>query len=776
MIQILGLRSFVDSNGAERKYDTFLDKKWRAKSALDLFTNLEKYIEPIPQEERYNLYYTAAHCEEAKGRLFVSQEMIPFDLDGIDCDRLPDYVHIISGVLNVPKNKLGVVATGNGLHVLLHLTVPFIDKDFFDRYRAAYKLLCTRMNKRIEEAGLLQPPKGALDTSVFSAARILRLPNTLNIKKDKGEKRSALLNIGEPVHWEFSKLLGYEEPDYDQCVSPLLLPSLPPPDTDAVLRDCSFIAHCRDNQEQIHEPEWYAMLSIVGRLDGGEKLAQEFSKNHPSYDEYETIIKLDHAMASSGPRTCENISNMWDGCTSCKHFGVIKSPIQITGDDYIGTQQTGFYKILRDINGVEKKRVPDYDGLMKFFYRKHKFTTTQEGGVTYLYNGKFWEETSSVYMDQFAEENFNPPPNNGMCMEFRGKIRRNYTKPLSWFNLHDMLNFNNGVLDMISFELKPHSHEYGFRYCLPFDYDPKEECDTFDKYIDDVTMGDKNIQAVLLEFMGYSLSNTDPSIGQKALILVGEGSNGKSVWMDLLKYMAGKGNYATLSMGNEISKLENRQQLDGKLFNISEEVPTKALVENNIFKTLVTGGEVQARKLYCDSYSMKCNAKILMACNEMPKTDDGSYGLIRRLMIVPFQATFTGNRQDSQMRFKLYSEASGIFNKVLAALIRFRANQGFTTSEAIDAAVDRYRRESSPVGTWFEDRVVALKNTYTPIDTMYQDFVGECLRCGVKPVDIRVFTKDLRRWTKTDLERRRVNGLLKRCVVGFGLMTNDPQF
>lgn len=776
MIQILGLRSFVDSNGAERKYDTFFEKKWRAKSVLDLFTNIAHYLDGIPPEERFNLYYTAAHCEESKGRVFVSQEILPFDLDGIDCARLPDYIHIVSGVLDVPKDKLGCVATGNGLHVIIHLAVPFIDKDFFDRYRAAYKLLCARINKKIGEAGLLQPTTGALDPSVFSAARILRLPNTRNIKKDKGEKHAQLINTGDVVQWDFSKFLGYQEPDFDQCVSPTLLPNLPPPDTENVLKDCSFIAHCRDKQHEIHEPEWYAMLSIIGRLDEGQRLAHEFSKDHPQYDEYETNIKLDHALSSSGPRTCENISMMWDGCTSCKHFGVIKSPIQITGDDFISTEQTGFYKILRDINGVEKKRIPDYDGLMRFFYRKHKFTTMQEGGVTYLYNGKFWEETSLIYIDQFAEENFSPAPNNGMCMEFRGKIRRNHTKPLSWYSLPNFINFDNGVLDMHTFELKPHSHEYGFRYCLPFDYDPKEECPTFDKYLDDVTLNDKNIQAVLMEFMGYALSNTDPSIGQKALILVGEGSNGKSVWLDLLKYMAGKNNYSTLSMGQEISKLENRQQLDGKLFNVSEEVPTKALAENNIFKTLVTGGEVQARKLYCDSYSMKCNSKILMACNEMPLSADSSHGLIRRLLIIPFRATFNGRTQDTQMRFKLYSEASGIFNKVLTALCRFQRNKGFTTAAAIDEALNVYRRESSPVGTWFEEKVVVVRDASTPLDQMYQDFVGDSMLNGIRPVPMPTFTKELRRWTKMDLEKRRVNGVIKRCVVGYALIANEPQF
>jgi putative DNA primase/helicase len=88
---------------------------------------------------------------------------------------------------------------------------------------------------------------------------------------------------------------------------------------------------------------------------------------------------------------------------------------------------------------------------------------------------------------------------------------------------------------------------------------------------------------VLLEFMGYCLSGISPAIGQKALIMLGAGSNGKSVFIDVLKHLAGKNNYSTLSMGKDINNTEQRQQLDGKLFNVSEEAPTNSMVDGSIF-------------------------------------------------------------------------------------------------------------------------------------------------------------------------------------------------
>ena len=59
MIQILGLRQFTDKETGEVKlYDSHFNNGWRAPSVQELFTNLDSYIEQIPEDQRWNMFYT----------------------------------------------------------------------------------------------------------------------------------------------------------------------------------------------------------------------------------------------------------------------------------------------------------------------------------------------------------------------------------------------------------------------------------------------------------------------------------------------------------------------------------------------------------------------------------------------------------------------------------------------------------------------------------------------------------------------------------------------
>jgi hypothetical protein len=97
-----------------------------------------------------------------------------------------------------------------------------------------------------------------------------------------------------------------------------------------VLAGCPWIRHCKDEAARLPEPEWYRMLSIVGRCRGGSQIAHDLSKPHPKYGQTETEEKLSQAMGTAGPATCTFIENelgQHQFCSQCRHHGKIKSPI-----------------------------------------------------------------------------------------------------------------------------------------------------------------------------------------------------------------------------------------------------------------------------------------------------------------------------------------------------------------------------------------------------------------------------------------------------------------
>lgn len=771
-VQILGLRPYTDRRGKERKAEKFFEQGWRSPSVPELFRDIDFYINQIPEDERWNLYYTAADVKEEKGRIFVEQEIIPIDVDDIDVNRIDEYVTVICKELGISSKKTGIVFSGNGLQFVIGLKNKFDDVKFFDRCRHQYKAMCGKLNQALYMHGL----EGTVDVSVFSGARLLRLPNTFNRKPDKPERMAKLINATiELIDFDMGEKSGLPKVVEGQHIHPNAFAKFPDPDPIGVQENCEFLKWAYNNQADVTEPQWYAMLSIVGRLPDGQKLVHDYSRQHPQYDADDTNYKYQQALDASGPRKCENISTLWDGCSSCPHWGRCASPITLKSDAYIGTRDTGFYDIIINPKTGAEKRTPNYDDLVKYFTEENDYCTMDIASVVHIYNGKKWTDISRNVIHNFAETSFDPSPSNNMCSEFEAKLKRTNIRTQDWFQVEGLINFQNGVLDLKTMEMHSHSPEYGFKYVLPFDYDPSANCPKFEQFLDEVTLEREDIKRVLIEFMGYSLAGVDPQLGQKALILHGDGSNGKSVFIEILRALAGDDNYSTLSMGNEVNKLENRYQLQGKLFNVSEETPTNAMVESSVFKALVSGGEVQARKLYCDPFSMRNYAKIIMACNELPRSFDMSHGMLRRLLIVPFNATFTKTNRDIHIVTKLKEELSGIFNLAMSGYHRFIKQDGFSDSAVVEQAVEDYVNENDSVQNFIMDECMVHKTHVVPVNKLYTSYAFYCEQARLKPLNKLRFGKRMKQilshtYSKDMTDRTTVNGVRQRVYNGIGLL------
>jgi putative DNA primase/helicase len=288
--------------------------------------------------------------------------------------------------------------------------------------------------------------------------------------------------------------------------------------------------------------------------------------------------------------------------------------------------------------------------------------------------------------------------------------------------------------------------DYGFRYCLAYDYDKLAKAPAFEDFLIQVMNGRTDLVQVVLEFFGYCLSSED-CWAQKSLILTGEGSNGKSTLMDVLKAVAGDDNYSTLTF-KDINNEASRRMLDGRLFNLSEETPTQAITESSLFKNLTSGGEVTVKMLYKQPYAIKNKAKILFACNELPRTKDTSKGFFRRLLIVPFDKRFEGSAKDPFIKHKLFKELPGILNLILDGHARLKAQQAFTQSKTIDKQIKDYQLELDSVRSWF-DRCIQMKALDSgldiPLSSLYGHYKIYAEDIGEKPEPESVFSRRLRR-------------------------------
>lgn len=275
----------------------------------------------------------------------------------------------------------------------------------------------------------------------------------------------------------------------------------------------------------------------------------------------------------------------------------------------------------------------------------------------------------------------------------------------------DYINLENGLFNLKTMELQEHTSEIFSTCQLPFEYDEEAECPNFKDFMEKLTLGDDELKSVIQEIMGYVLTHRVDA--QKFFIFWSAGSSGKSTLCDVFVWLAGEENVSTVSLGALSDKFA-RSQIEGKILNIATENETRK-VKTALLKQIVGGDVIQIETKGKDPHTYKPYVKCVFAVNNLPQFCENSYGMLRRMQIVPFPAVFTDNpNPDNKNEFqripnfqaKLEPELAGIFNFAMEGYKRLRDNDFvFTKSQRIDEVTKEYTKQYSPV----------------------REFVGECL-------------------------------------------------
>lgn len=774
-IQILSLRPYLNKKKekvllTDKKH---FKKKWRVTNLPNMFANIEAIIDKIPKEERYNLFYTTANCTETEDtpRLMAYQQCIPFDIDDLDTDRIDEYINPVLDCIQAEYLKTAIISSGNGLQFIVYLTNPICKTESdFDHFQPAYKAICNKIDRKLSSLGLT----GKADPTVWSAARLMRLPLTDNRKpmnvfnaSEQSVKRATLLQrILEPIEYDMFAVADIPILEDENVISKQELKKFPKPDSDFIRQECLFLRHCAENAEQVSEPEWYAMISILAHLDNGRELCHEYSAQSSQYNYHETDEKIDQALKSAGPRTCKNIETMFDGCPKCPHYNSCTSPIVLQGPNFIKTKETKFHEVkFNEKTGGVSYGLPCYEDLKRQFELDYRFVTTI-GKVVYIYEKTHWKIFDDNKLEAYAQDHFEDLCTINKAREFKEYIQRSNQVNDDFFgeNVAHKMNFKNGILDLKTMSFTQHSHLFGFRHVLDYNYDPEAECPMFDKFMEEITVGREELKNVLLEYAGYAFSSME-YIYHKCLILEGEGSNGKSTFINILKHLAGKHAYSGLRL-NELSSPQNRYSLVGKIFNLAEETPKKGMSDSSIFKTLSSGGGFTVKQLYKQPYEVDSNTcKLVMSANDLPDISDFSEGFFRRLLIVPFQARFVeGKNADPRIEQKLKKELTGIFNRVIEGYHRLIKQDGFSVSDVVKDRIQEYKIEQDTVAQWFYDEidVVTDHNAFKSSRELYTSYVNYLKPINAKPVTTSEFGRNFARLANTSSYTKRIDGRVQR--------------
>jgi putative DNA primase/helicase len=310
--------------------------------------------------------------------------------------------------------------------------------------------------------------------------------------------------------------------------------------------------------------------------------------------------------------------------------------------------------------------------------------------------------------------------------EVIGHIKRSTHIDRRLFNREKYLvNLKNGVLDVHSRELLPHSSDFLSTICIPVPYDTEVDCPRIKQFLAEV-LSPEDIP-VIEELFGYCLI-PDYTI-QRSFLFVGEGSNGKSTLLNLLKAFIGGENCANVPWhALELDRFA-KSALEGKLVNLFADLPTRGLNTTTAFKMLTGGDSIGTEKKFRDFYSFVNFARLVYSTNRPPKVyDEDSYAFWRRWVIIRFPNQFTGAGEDKAILSKLTTETelSGLLNLALIGLEHLLKNGDFSYTKTVDETTEFYQRTADPVYAFIQDCCEADPDGEVPKDELYEGYKQYC--------------------------------------------------
>lgn len=401
--------------------------------------------------------------------------------------------------------------------------------------------------------------------------------------------------------------------------------------------------------------------------------------------------------------------------------------------------------------------VPEYMKMAEYMFKKRAMTF--DDSQSYIFNGTHWDWLSKneLYniIIEHNKEHIKPNHLDGFSRMIKGKC---LDKAFKFKDKHAKINLKNGILDVISGELTPHSNDYMFRNCVNVTYDKSAQCPEWLRFLNFVLQGSKDVIEVVQKMFGYVLIDGDPFL-HKAFVLYGTGRNGKSTLLRILKELIGFAGCSSVSMAN-LNRPFSAVLLDGKLANIVEETPTDE-INAEIFKTAVGGGEITAAHKGFDEYPLKVNARFIFACNDMPVFKDKSKGLLDRLLFIPFNIYIDEKDRDTNKVNKLLMEMSGILNWSLEGARMVLEDRAIKAPQACEELKESYREETDPMYSWFQDCIEVVEDSSLnyPNNVIYKHYAKDCEESGMGKYSAPKFFKRLHQMLKDEARQKGLVGI-----------------
>jgi P4 family phage/plasmid primase-like protien len=285
------------------------------------------------------------------------------------------------------------------------------------------------------------------------------------------------------------------------------------------------------------------------------------------------------------------------------------------------------------------------------------------------------------------------------------------------------------------------------------EYDPEAKCPRWLQFLDEIFKGDQEMIVFIQRAVGYTLTG---DVKEDCLfILEGKGSNGKTVFLNILLLLLGEYGQGVPSktlqeLGQPGAASPEIARMAGARLIRAIEMKERARLNVERIKALTGRDKITARDLYERPIDFDPTHKIWLGVNHLPRIEEDDDGTWRRIKRIPFEVQFVEPErakdgdlpQDKELTEKLKAELPGILNWAIEGCLEWQRD-GLGEPDKVKAATQAYRLESDLLGKFLEQATEREEGAEARASDLYEAYRSWCELEGEKPMTQTMFGKKL---------------------------------
>jgi putative DNA primase/helicase len=311
-----------------------------------------------------------------------------------------------------------------------------------------------------------------------------------------------------------------------------------------------------------------------------------------------------------------------------------------------------------------------------------------------------------------------------------------HTDPEQWDADAWALNVRNGVLDLRTGELRPHSPHDLCTKQAPVDLDPAAHSDPWQAHLDQ-WLPNANIRRQVQRDLGVAL--VGGTLEEFLPIWYGTGANGKSTTARVLQGTLG--DYAKKAAPRLLVRTKHERHpteiadLCGARLALSVETDEGKGLAEGLVKDLTGGDRKKARFMRGDFFEFGQTFTIVLLVNHKPVITGTDEGIWRRVRLVPWAEAIpkAEERPQDEVVAELVAEGSAVLNWLLAGLRDWQQEHHWMAEE-VRAATATYRAEQDILSGFLGDRCDLGPRFTEGVAETYDSYVAWCQDAGEEPV------------------------------------------